>query len=175
MLTIIGEKPTRHAQVSIHHGKTQVWNRGGAAPPGVEELTRLVKPEATVWVIQLPARQPGRELPRTLRSRSRVAVHWSSWADCVHMIKQRRTSRGKITGIHQDFSPCFVSVRHCQGLLEGARLDVPSWRSLADTPPVLEPEADPTEPKRGQHRADVWKNDTETVVAHLDRPPPARW
>ena len=33
-----------------HHA--QVWNRGGATPPGVEELTRLarlVKPEAVVW------------------------------------------------------------------------------------------------------------------------------
>ena len=52
VLTIIGEELVRHAQVSIHHGKTQVWNRGGATPPGVEELTRLarlVKPEAVVW------------------------------------------------------------------------------------------------------------------------------
>ena len=39
-------------------------------------------------------------------------------------------------------------------LLEGAGLDVPSWRSLADTPPVLEPESDPTEPKRGWRH--VW-------------------
>ena len=88
--------------------------------------------------------------------RSRVAAHWSSWADCIHMIKQRHPEVAEtlIMGIHRDPSPCFVAVRHCQGLLEGAGLDVPSWRSLANTPPVLDPEADPTEPKRGwQHRA----------------------
>ena len=64
VVTIIGEELARHAQVSIHHGKTQVWNRGGATPPGVEELTRLarlVKPEAVVWRgdTQLPAAQQG--------------------------------------------------------------------------------------------------------------------
>ena len=88
--------------------------------------------------------------------RSRVAAHWSSWADCVHMVKQRhpQVAETLIMGIHQDPSPCFVAVRHCQGLLGGAGLDVPSWKSLADTPPVLEPETDPTEPKRGwQQRA----------------------
>ena len=64
VLTIIGEELARHAQVSIHHGKTQVWNRGGATPPAVAELTRLarlVKPEAVVWRgdTQLPAAQQG--------------------------------------------------------------------------------------------------------------------
>ena len=43
VLTIIGEELARHAQVSTHHGKTQVWNRGGGTPPGVEELTRLAR------------------------------------------------------------------------------------------------------------------------------------
>ena len=88
--------------------------------------------------------------------RSPVAAHWSSWADLRSHIKQRHPEVAEtlIMGIHRDPSPCFVAVRHCQGLLEGAGLDVPSWRSLADTPPVLDPEADPTEPKRGwQHRA----------------------
>ena len=50
VLTTIGDEFARHAQVSIHHGKTQVWS--GATPPGVEELTRLArlgKPEAVVW------------------------------------------------------------------------------------------------------------------------------
>ena len=52
VVTIIDEELARHAQVSTHHKKTQVWNRGGVTPPGVEELTRLarvVKPEAVVW------------------------------------------------------------------------------------------------------------------------------
>ena len=33
VLTIIGEELARHAQVTKHHGKMQVWNRGGATPP----------------------------------------------------------------------------------------------------------------------------------------------
>ena len=46
------QRNSRHAHINIHHGKTQVWNRGGIAPEGIEELTRLaklVKPEAVVW------------------------------------------------------------------------------------------------------------------------------
>ena len=111
-------------------------------------------PENAQVVSQLPFALGGLSLMSAVRSR--VAAHWSSWADCVHMIKQRHPEVAEtlIMGIHRDPSPCFVAVRHCQGLLEGAGLDVPSWRSLADTPPVLDPEADPTEPKRGwQHRA----------------------
>ena len=52
VLAIMAEDLARHAHISIHHGKTQVWNRGGIAPEGIEELTRLarlVKPEAIVW------------------------------------------------------------------------------------------------------------------------------
>ena len=51
VITIIDEELARHAHVNIHYGKTQVWNRGGVAPEGIDELTRLarlVKPEAVV-------------------------------------------------------------------------------------------------------------------------------
>ena len=50
--TIIDEELARHAHVNIHYGKTQVWNRGGVAPEGIDELTsmaRLVKPAGVVW------------------------------------------------------------------------------------------------------------------------------
>ena len=71
--------------------------------------------------------------------KSRVAPFWSSWADCIHMIKQRhpKVAEALIVGIAQDPSPCFAAVRHCQGLLDDAGLDIPSWRSLANTPPML--------------------------------------
>ena len=45
----------RHVEswnIRIHHGKTQLWNRGGSQPAGVAELTlagRLVEPDAVVW------------------------------------------------------------------------------------------------------------------------------
>ena len=62
--TTIDEKLARHAHVNIHYGKTQVWNRGGVAPEGIDELTRLarlVKPEAVVWRgdTQLPVERQG--------------------------------------------------------------------------------------------------------------------
>ena len=41
-----------HSRISVHHGKTQIWNRAGEAPRGWRTLTaaaRLVDPEAVVW------------------------------------------------------------------------------------------------------------------------------
>ena len=49
---IVEEELFRHAHISVHHGKTQVWNRGGAEPSGIVEHTRaaqLVDPTAVVW------------------------------------------------------------------------------------------------------------------------------
>ena len=41
-----------HSWISLHHGKTQIWNRAGEEPRGWRALTaaaRLVDPEAVVW------------------------------------------------------------------------------------------------------------------------------
>ena len=49
---IVEEELFRHAHISVHHGKTQVWNRGGVEPSGIVELTRAaqsVNPTAVVW------------------------------------------------------------------------------------------------------------------------------
>ena len=46
VIGIISEELARHAHISIHHGKTQVWNRGGIA---LTRVARLVKPEAVGW------------------------------------------------------------------------------------------------------------------------------
>ena len=50
VLTGVGQcSPLRK---SSYTRKTQVWNRGGVVPSGIEELTRMarrVKPEAVVW------------------------------------------------------------------------------------------------------------------------------
>ena len=46
---VVEEELWSHARV--HHGKTQVWNRGGIEPSGVEAMTRAaqaVKPDAVV-------------------------------------------------------------------------------------------------------------------------------
>ena len=34
------EELKRHAHIDVHQGKTQVWNRGGVAPRGIEELVQ---------------------------------------------------------------------------------------------------------------------------------------
>ena len=41
-----------HSSIRVHHGKTQVWNRGGVIPAGVEVLqavARVNDPGAIVW------------------------------------------------------------------------------------------------------------------------------
>ena len=37
---ILEEEIFAHTQIKMHYGKTQVWNRGGVTPRGVEALTR---------------------------------------------------------------------------------------------------------------------------------------
>ena len=61
---VVEEDLWSHARVHVHHGKTQVWNRGGIEPSGVEAMTRVaqaVKPDAVVWRgnPMLPATQQG--------------------------------------------------------------------------------------------------------------------
>ena len=53
-----------HCKISLNHGKTWVWNRGGFFPPGCEalqEAARLDDPGAVVWKgdAQLPLSQQG--------------------------------------------------------------------------------------------------------------------
>ena len=41
-----------HAQIQVHEGKTQVWNRAGKELAGMHELTikaRRIDPDAVVW------------------------------------------------------------------------------------------------------------------------------
>ena len=58
------EELMAHANISLHLGKTQVWNRSGVVPAGIEEISRaarLVKPDAIVWRgdEELPLAQQG--------------------------------------------------------------------------------------------------------------------
>ena len=49
---ILEEELWRHACIQVHHGKTQVWNRGGIRPESTEILTQVVRisdPDAVVW------------------------------------------------------------------------------------------------------------------------------
>ena len=62
--TIVVEELWSHARIQVHFGKTQVWNRGGIEPEGMEDLTRAarrVKPDAVVWKgdPHLPSSQQG--------------------------------------------------------------------------------------------------------------------
>ena len=119
-------------------------------------------PDNTRAISQLPLSLGG--LGLTSAVRSRVAAHWCSWADCIHMIRQRHPSVAEtlITGIHRRPAPCFAAVRTCQGTLEEAGLEIPSWRTLADTPPQREGGADPLSPRWGGSitRHDVWRTNT---------------
>ena len=62
--TIVAEELWSHARIQVHFGKTQVWNRGGIEPEGMEDFTRAarrVKPDAVVWKgdPHLPSSQQG--------------------------------------------------------------------------------------------------------------------
>ena len=49
---ILQQEIQTHCGISIHHGKTQIWNRGGEHPVGCEALTKAaqtVDPNAVVW------------------------------------------------------------------------------------------------------------------------------
>ena len=51
-MKIVEEELKAHANISLHLGKTQVWNQSGVVPAGIEEISRaarLVKPDAIVW------------------------------------------------------------------------------------------------------------------------------
>ena len=66
-------------------------------------------------VSQLPLSLGGLSLTSAVRSR--VAAFWSSWAHCIHMIKQRHPEVAEtlIVGIDQDPSPSCAAVRYyCQ-------------------------------------------------------------
>ena len=48
----VREDLERHANISIHHGKTKVWNKGGHEPASCQSLQRAareVDEEAVVW------------------------------------------------------------------------------------------------------------------------------
>ena len=64
IFAILEQELQAHAEIRLHLGETQVWNRGGVTPDGVDELqrrARLLKPEAVVWKgdPQLPEEQQG--------------------------------------------------------------------------------------------------------------------
>ena len=51
-MSVLAAELWTHAQIQVHHGKTQVWNRAGEEPAGIEELTaraRVVDLDAVVW------------------------------------------------------------------------------------------------------------------------------
>ena len=49
---ILREELWRHARISVHQGKTRIWNRGGIMPDRcniLEQVARVVDPTAKVW------------------------------------------------------------------------------------------------------------------------------
>ena len=62
--TTIQQELFAHARISVHHGKTQVWNRGGIVPQDIDIITaaaRVQVPDAVVWrgAQELPAARQG--------------------------------------------------------------------------------------------------------------------
>ena len=109
-------------------------------------------PDSTKAFSQLPFSLCGLELTSAVRSR---AAHRSSWAVCVHMIKQRASQPSGI-----------VRARWRK------ELEIPSW-TLADTPLQREDGAEHPEPNVGGiTRHDARKCNKGAIVAHFHRPCP---
>ena len=64
MFRIVENALWTHSRISVHCGRTQLWNRSGVTPTGSEELTRAAReehPQAVVWRgdQSLPVEQQG--------------------------------------------------------------------------------------------------------------------
>ena len=52
VVSILAAELWTHAQIQVHGGKTQVWNRAGEEPAGMHELTiraRRIDNDAVLW------------------------------------------------------------------------------------------------------------------------------
>ena len=67
---ILEEELRSHAQISLHHGKTQVWNRSGVPPRGIDMCCRLATGRIAA---AMPARG---ENPRGSRWKARLRVEF---------------------------------------------------------------------------------------------------
>ena len=80
--------------------------------------------------------------------------------------------------VHGD-APCFLAVRSCQQELADANLEMPSWTELSESPPVVNEESEPNQPKVGwqqkatrqtEHkfiRDEVWPGLDDSHRAHF--------
>ena len=51
MFRLLEHELSSKACISVHQGKTQIWNRGRVEPAGAAQLTtaRIEKPDVVVW------------------------------------------------------------------------------------------------------------------------------
>ena len=87
----IEEALQHHAGISIHGGKTKVWNASGVRPPAcdvLEQIARTVNPAARVWRGSgVPTEQQGMKILGTLLwdiliSSGDISLIWLRNSDC---------------------------------------------------------------------------------------------
>ena len=85
----VEEELWSHARIHLHHGKTQVRNRGGTEPSGMEVLTqaaRAVKPGAVVW-------RGDPSLPPVQQGLKVLGVHTGHEAFVEHFLENKSTEQ----------------------------------------------------------------------------------
>ena len=90
------------------------------------------KPNAKM-IASVPLSEGGLGLHSAVLTRS--AAHWASWADCMHMIRNRHPSicRSILTGLSGEIpSVGLQSVRRCGRELQDVGFELPSWVDLAE-------------------------------------------
>ena len=65
VLKIVEEELVAHANISLHLGKTQVWNRSGVAPAGIEEISIVRRGDEELPLAQQGIRVLGAPIGRT--------------------------------------------------------------------------------------------------------------
>ena len=113
VLTAVGEELMAHAHISLHLGKTQVWNRSGVVPASIEAISRaarLVKPDAIVWRgdAELPLTQQGIRVLGAPIGRTEFVVAHLEGKTREHEVLFRR-----ILAV-QDTQACWLLLLHCR-------------------------------------------------------------
>ena len=143
-----------HAKISLHNGKTKVWNRGGIAPSGWSNLQQMAvdeDPDAVVWRgdTSLPTSRQGllilgtpvghddfvREQLRDCRDRTRrsVAPHPRS-PKFASSLAPPDFLRCRPSKFHLEDSPSSIGGR-VRGFTQSGHLDMPgedSWHRRFD-------------------------------------------
>ena len=115
-------------------------------------VTDATTPGVAKVIASLPLSKGGLGLRSAVRLR--FAAHWSSWADCLHMVKARHSmiSGTMVRALASaDRSPTIQAVLSCERTLRVSGFDAPNWEDLAEGARPHHDESQEEEPNQPRH------------------------